>query len=206
MAVLSGRERRLLVLTGLLVVGVGAYLLVIEPMRERGERVQALIAARERLLTKQQGLLARGAAYAAERETLEAELGRLRQGLLPADKPAVAASTLQQQVKGMAEQSGVEIRSEKILPPVARGAYLEIPLELTMASPIRPLTRFLHRLEGTPALLTVSDLKLRVLSVGQPRELLTTLTLSGYIRGEGSGAGDAAPMRKPEPARRGPGT
>lgn len=192
MAVLSTRERRLLLLAGFLVAGAAAWLGVLEPMWERGERVQALIAARERLLVKQEGLLARTALYAAEREALEAELERLEEGLLPADKPAIAASALQQQIKAMAEQSEVEIRSEKILPPVAHGAYLEIPLEFTMASPIRPLTRFLHLLEGAPNLLTVSDLKVRVLSVSQPREVLTTLTLSGYIRGEGEGAGTRA--------------
>lgn len=182
MALVTARERRLLLLTGLLVVGAAIYLLVLEPTRERGEQLQALLAARERLLLKQEGLRARRAAYVAERQSLEAELGRLREGLLPADKPAVAASTLQQQIKAMAEQSGVEIRSEKILPPVAHGAYLEIPLELTMASQVRPLSRFLHRLDGAANLLTVSDLKVRVLSVSQPRELLTTLTVSGYIR------------------------
>lgn len=193
MAVLSRRERRLLLLAGLLVAGAAAWLFALEPMRERGERVQALIAARERLLAKQEGLLARAALYAAERRTLGAELERLEEGLLPADKPAVAASALQQQLKAMAEQSEVEIRSEKILPPVAHGAYLEIPLEFTMASQVRPLTRFLHLLEGAPNLLTVSDLKVRVLSVSQPREVLATLTLSGYIRGEGSGAEGTRP-------------
>lgn len=205
MGVLTGRERRLLLLTGLLVAGAAVYLFALEPSRERGERLLTLIAARERLLVKQEGLLARRAVYAGERQALEAELARLREGLLPADKPAVAASTLQQQIKAMAEQSGVEIRSEKILPPVAHGAYLEIPLELTMASPVRPLTRFLHRLDGAPNLLTVSDLKVRVLSVSQPRELLTTLTVSGYIRGEGQGAGNGTRSRQPGPGPRSPG-
>lgn len=204
MIALSRRERRLLVLTGLVVVGVAAYLFGVEPMRERAERVRTLVAARERLLVKQQGLLAQAAVYADERQALAGELARLRRGLLPADKPAVAASSLQQQVKGLAEQAGIEVRSETIRPPAAHGAYLEIPIEFTMAGQIRPLVQFLHRLEGSPHLLTVSDLKVRALSaVGQPpKELVATLTLSGYIRAEG-GEGPAA--RAPAPAPRRPG-
>jgi hypothetical protein len=39
----------------------------------------------------------------------------------------------------------------------------------------------LSRLESAPKLLSVQDLKLRVVNVSQPKELLATITLSGFI-------------------------
>jgi hypothetical protein len=50
-----------------------------------------------------------------------------------------------------------------------------------VAGGIRDLVTLLYRLEGTQKTLTLQDLKVRVVSVGQPKELLTTLVVSGYI-------------------------
>ena len=46
-------------------------------------------------------------------------------------------------------------------------------------------------------LLTVQDVKIRVVAIGQPRELLTTLTVSGYALA-------GAPASKPEDKPQGP--
>ena len=95
--------------------------------------------------------------------------------------PAVAASELQKLTKDMAAQAGTEIRSERILPPVERGEILEIPVEITVSGEIRQLVDLLARLDGAPKMLTVQDLRVRVVNVSQPKELLATLTVSGFI-------------------------
>ena len=95
--------------------------------------------------------------------------------------PAVAASELQKLTKDMAAQANTEIRSERILPPVERGELLEIPVEIAVSGEIRQLVDLLSRLEAAPKLLTVQDLRVRVVNVSQPKELLATLTISGYI-------------------------
>jgi hypothetical protein len=73
------------------------------------------------------------------------------------------------------------VRSERILTPVVRGELLEIPLEITVAGGIRELVAMLHALEEAPKLLTLQDIRIRVLNVSQPKELLTTITVSGFI-------------------------
>jgi Tfp pilus assembly protein PilO len=100
---------------------------------------------------------------------------------LTAATPAVAASELQKIAKDTAGQATTEIRSERILPPVERGEILEIPIEIAVSGEIRQLVDLLARLESAPKLLTVQDLKIRVVNVSQPKELLVTLTLSGFI-------------------------
>ena len=110
-----------------------------------------------------------------------AEIERLSERFLANAAPAVAASELQKLTKDMAAQAGTEMRSERILPPVERGELLEIPVEIAVSGEIRQLVDLLTRLEETQKLLTIQDLRVRVVNVSQPRELLATLTVSGFI-------------------------
>jgi type IV pilus assembly protein PilO len=202
MAALQSRERRLLLLGGLVAVAVLGYIYGVEPLLQHHNDVLAQIAAREQLLQRQERLLARRDRYRADRESLQVEVGERRARLLPGDKAPLAASELQKLVKGIALDTGVEVRSERVLPTVDRGGYVEVPVEVTLAGPIRGLVTFLSRLEAVPAQVGIQDLKVRVASVAAPRELLTTLQLTGYIASGGAGETTTPPGR-PEPRRPG---
>jgi hypothetical protein len=71
-------------------------------------------------------------------------------------------------------------------------------VEITVSGGIREIAGLLYRLEGTPTLLTLQDLKVRVISVGQPRELLTTLTVSGFILSAGPAQKAERPAGSPK--------
>ncbi len=195
---LQPRERRLLIFGAIVAVLVLGYMYVVEPLVERHERVQGLIAAREALLARQERLLARRDRYAQERQALRTEIADRRKRLLAGDKPPLAASELQKIVKSRADDTGVEVRSERVLPATDRGGYTEVPVEVTLSGPIRGIVAFLYRLEQVPVQMSVQDLKLRVVSIGTPRELLATLAVSGYI----ATAGESEPRPGREPARR----
>jgi len=197
MAALQPRERRFLVGAAVLAAALLGYAYVIEPLIERHRHVQELIATRQELLARQHRLLARRQWYGQEQAALQAEITERRARLLPGDKPPVAASELQKLVKGTAQETGVEVRSERILPTTERGGYTEVPVEVTLSGPIRAIASFVYRLEAAPVLLSLNDLKLRVISVGAPRELTATLALTGYIA--------SAPEGEPRPGRTDPG-
>jgi type II secretory pathway component PulM len=181
MPALRPRERRLLVLAGLLGIGVAGYVYVAEPLIESHAATSELVVARRGLLARQQRLIARSESYGREIEGLRAEIVRHRARLLAGDKAPVAASELQKLVKSTAQESGIEVRSERILPTIDRGEILEVPIEITVSGEIRQLVDLLARLETAPKLLTIQELKLRVVNVSQPKEILATVTLSGYI-------------------------
>jgi hypothetical protein len=61
---------------------------------------------------------------------------------------------------------------------------------MTLTGPIRGLTAFLHRLDETPILVALTDLKVRSPATGATRELSATIALSGFIPGS---MGAAAP-------------
>ena len=199
MSALRNRERRFLIVAGGIAAIILGYAYGVEPLVARYRQVQELITARQQMLTRQQRLLARRDRYQQEKVALEAEIAERRARLLPGDKPPLAASELQKLVKSVAQESGVEVRSERILPPGERGGYTEVPVEVTLSGPIRAVASLLYRLEAVPVLLAVTDAKLRVVSVGAPRELSVTLSLTGYIA---SGPSTGAPPNQPEPPRR----
>lgn len=181
MPALRPRERRLLVAAGLIGIVVAGYVYVVEPLMESHAATRELVVAREALLVRQERLVARSEAYDRELGALRAEIATRKGRLLAGDKAPVAASELQKLVKTTAQEAGIEVRSERILAPVDRGGYAEVPVEVTLSGPIRGLTAFLHRLEETPILLALTDLKVRAPATGAMRDLSATIALSGFI-------------------------
>jgi type II secretory pathway component PulM len=163
---LSRRERVLVglgVSVGVLIVG---WIGIVQPLRER-------FAVSE--------LVAQKATIQRELESTTARLEQMSGRFFSAGTSAVVASELQKLVKDLAAQASTEVRSERILTPVDRGDLLEIPIEIAVSAEVRQLIDLLTRLEGVPKLLAVQDVKIRVINVSQPKELLATLTVSGFI-------------------------
>jgi len=164
-------------------VGVllGGWTLVVDPILEHNRSAAELVPAREQVLVQRHELIARRAAITAELEATTTRFDKLSEGFLTSATPAVAASELQKIVKDMAAEAKTEVRSERILPPADRGELLEIPIEIAVSCEIRQLVDLLAKLESAPKLLPVQDLKIRVVNLTQPKDLLVTLTVSGFI-------------------------
>ena len=177
----SRRERAIIVLGGVAVVLVLGWIFVLDPLMERLRNTSELVPARTQALQRRMDLLARKDAIVKELERTNADIDRASARFLAEAAPAVAASELQKLTKEMAAQASTEIRSERILPVVERGEVLEIPVEIAVSGEIRQLVDLLARLESAPKMLTVQDLRIRVVNVSQPKELLATLTVSGFI-------------------------
>ena len=178
---LSRRERTIVVLgVGGLAIVLG-WIFVVEPLAESSRRTAELLPSRSQVLARRHDLLDRKDGLARELAAANAEIDRLSARFLTDAAPAVAASELQKLTKDMAAQANTDIRSERILPPVERGEVLEIPVEIAVSGEIRQLVDLMARLEAAEKLLTVQDVRVRVVNVSQPKELLATLTVSGFI-------------------------
>jgi Tfp pilus assembly protein PilO len=189
MATLSPRERGLIGIALIAVVVTAGWLFVVEPVRARHREMADLVPAREQVLVKRRDLIARGPALEKERADTAQRVEQAGTRLLAAAAPPVAASELVKIVKDAAAEARLEVRSERILPPAAQGELLEIPVEITVSGGIRELVGFLYQLEDVRKLLALRDLKIRVVNLSQPKDLLTTLTVSGFI------------LPKPSPAK-----
>jgi Tfp pilus assembly protein PilO len=90
----------------------------------------------------------------------------------------------------------MEVRSERVLPPTDREGIQEIPIEMIIVGSIRDTMTALYRLEGTDRLLMIKDLKIRVVAAGQPRELMTTLIVAGYVMPDARSRSEAKPAAR----------
>lgn len=178
---LSRRERLLVGLAVVAAVVLGGWLYVVEPILDHNRSAAELVPARQQVLQQRRDLIGRQAAINAELAATMKHFDKLSEGFLTAGTPAVAASELQKIVKDMAAQARTEVRSERILPPADRGELLEIPVEIAVSCEIRQLVDLLARLESAPKLLPVQELKIRVVNLTQPKDLLVTLTVSGFL-------------------------
>jgi hypothetical protein len=195
MSMLSRRERILIGLGAAALLALGAYLYVVEPMLARQREVAELIPIREATLERRRVMVAQRAQLTGELEGLGRQVEVATSGFLAGPTAPLAASELQKLVKELAAAAEVDVRSERVMAPVDLTGVLEIPIELTVACSIRQAVALLGRLAQTPRLLRVKDLKIRVAAPGQPRELLTTLVVSGYLR-----PGPSAPKPAERPA------
>ena len=178
---LSRRERTLVTLAVIVGVLLGGWTLIVEPILDHNRQAAELVPAREQVLAQKRELIARRAAITAELDTTTTRIDKLAERFLTSATPAVAASELQKLVKDMAAEAKTEVRSERILPPAERGEILEIPVEIAVSCEIRQLVDLLAKLDSAPKLLPVQDLKIRVVNISQPKDLLVTLTVSGFI-------------------------
>lgn len=177
---LSRRERSLIELGAVILIFLGAYLYLVEPLLERRRIAAELTPAREAALERRRLVAAQDFALKADLARLERQLGTQSPRLLQVATPAVAASELEALLKAVARQAGADVRSARILPPVERDGLLEIPIEITVAGGLKEVVRLLHELEGSQKLLTVQALSVKV-GPGLPRDLITALTVSGYL-------------------------
>lgn len=181
MATISARERLLIGLAAGVLLLILGWTFVVEPLQARNRELAELVPAREQVLAKRRELIARAPGLRQEL----AETGRrgeqVKARLLTSAAPPVAASELVKIVKDAAARARLDVRSERILAPAPRGELLEIPLEITVSGGIHELVDLLYQLEDVQKILTVQELKIRVLNASQPKELLTTVTVSGYI-------------------------
>lgn len=194
------RERSLIglaVIVGLVIIG---YLYVFEPLQDWKRAGSDLIPTREAVLERRRSLVAQRSTLTAEIEQVNKRIDAVAPRWLKGPTASLAASELQTLVKSLADQAGAEMRSERILPLVDRGGLQEIPIEITVASGLREAVRLLYDLEHTTKILTVQDVKVRVVAVGQPRDLLTTFNVSGYLL---PSAGSPSAAEPPSGAPRG---
>jgi len=101
--------------------------------------------------------------------------------LMAPDKPPVVAAHLQNILKEMAAEEGVDIISEKQLDIVERKPFIEVPVEITLKCSITKLTNLIYAIEDFDKFLDISKMNMRVINIRNPIDVRADLTISGFI-------------------------
>ena len=178
---LKPRERLVVAAGSAIALVVGGYLLIVEPLMTRARTAEATVPPREEILERRRDQIRQQARLAEELAAVNARLTAESGRLLRGPTAPLAASELQQLVKRLLGDASVEVRSERVLPASDLPGLQEVSIELALMGSIRDTVTALSRLEGAPQLLALRDVKIRVVAVGQPRDLLTTVVIAGYL-------------------------
>lgn len=110
--------------------------------------------------------------------------------LLPGTSDALAAASLQQRIDEIAEQAGVRVTSQEILPPQPAGDLRAIPVRLTISAPYAPLAGLLLGFARSDTPMIASDIALRAQGArnrdGDPA-VDVTLTVTAYRPAKAAG-------------------
>src|SRR5512137_1518829 len=199
MPTLSRRERVVIGGGAAMALIIGGYLVLVEPLIARSRAADATVPVREATLERRRLLVGQRPRLTEELAAVNARLDKESGRLLRGPTPPLAASELQKIVKDLLAGSSVEVRSERVLPVSEQYGLQEVPIEMTIVGGIRDTVTALARLERAERVLALRDVKIRVVAVGQPRELLTTLTVAGsLLPGATTTKAEAKPMSSEE--------
>jgi type II secretory pathway component PulM len=183
---LSPPHRRLVWLGGGGLLLIFFYLAVVNPLLSLEESWSRELASRSRTLGQYQKLLQSKSRVVEANKTMKATLTRTEAQFLSGANPAVASADLQEILKNLAKEQGVQMSSTKVLPAREAGPYLEVPVQVQLTASLNQLVSLLYHLEHHKKLLFIPDLEINAprLVKGDKQEapLQVNLVISGVIK------------------------
>jgi ACT domain-containing protein len=197
---LSGRERGLVLLTGLVLLVFMAKYAIVTPFFERREWVKNQLDSQPQLLQKNLRYLAQKEALLGSVEAARAQIKMQEPKLLTGDTPSLSASDLQETVQAMAGREGTQVITTRVLNPEPAGSFSKIAIQLEIGGQIQQITNLIRGIETASKLLIIDEINMRSLfrPIGFPQpqgaaqvpaqNLRISLTVAGFARTQGSGA------------------
>ncbi|MBI3090232.1 MAG: type II secretion system protein M [Candidatus Tectomicrobia bacterium] len=179
---LKQRDRRALLLLGVVVVGFLAYAYGIEPLIRRQRHVREEIARQQEQLRTYQRIVARRKGLTLYRQSLTAALQQLDAIIYTGDKAPLTAAEVQQVLKELARRAGVKIEREKILDPVEAGSFLRIPVEINARTSIRNLSQLIYLIEAYAKFLAIPELSIEVANRQNPSTIRARFVVTALLR------------------------
>lgn len=183
---LSPPHRRLVWLLGGGLLLIFLYLAVVNPLLSLEDSWNQKLGNQRKLLSKYQSLLNSKDRVIQANKAMKAALARTEAQFLSGANPALASADLQEILKNLAKEQGVQMTSAKVLPPREAGVYLEVPVQVELTATINQLVTLLYHLEHHKKLLFIPDLDINAPRMvrGDNKEvpLQISMVISGVIK------------------------
>jgi len=155
---LSGREKALLAACLLIVVAFSAARWVVMPARAGYERNRAAIPARRAVIARYEAL--RQGQDRVDEELFDQvqRMEKWEEGLLTGETPSAAGVYLQGLLKPLTQRADTRVTSIRALPPVKKGPYAEVAVQIEIQTSTEGLGHLLADLPRQPKILRVRKL------------------------------------------------
>jgi heme exporter protein D len=162
------------------------YLAVVSPLLNLADSWNQELEQRSRVLAKYRALVGSRARIAKANQAIKSALTGAEGQFLDGSNAAVAASDLQEIIKTLAREHGVQLTSTKILPTQEAGPYLEVPVQIQFTSSIGQMLDILYSLGHHKKLLFIPEVEIsapRTMKAEESGEFLQiNLVVSGVTR------------------------
>jgi hypothetical protein len=162
------------------------YLAVVSPIISLEESWAQEVVRRRQVLINYQGLLASKDKVVRANQAMKGALARVEGQFLSGSNPAVASADLQEILKSLTSEHGVQMSSAKVLQPREAGPYLEVPVQVQLNGNITQLVALLYNLEHHKKILFIPELEINAPSVAKgdkkDQVLQVSMVISGVIK------------------------
>ncbi len=176
------RDKKFLAAGGAALAVYALITWVIQPLTAQQSNIEQKIEDKIRFIQKYQQVLDRKPYYEAKAKAIEATRTQIARRFLSENKPGLATAKLQKILEQFARQSGVAIERVRVESPQPMEAMTAIPIEMTLRSSLKKLSRFLYQIETHEKILVVENLFTRRTNKNEPENLETRLRVQGFIR------------------------
>jgi hypothetical protein len=179
---LSEKDRKALIIgTACLVLYISIKFIAL-PIYSSEDETRQQIENKVFFIKKYYEILNQKAFYEQKRKANESIKNALTKRFLNKKKPALAAASLQKILEGYSKQSSVTIESARIEKPKYISRLLSVPVEISVQSNLKNLTRFLYLIENHEKFMIVEELTIRKSNKKDPEELKSKLLVLGFIK------------------------
>ena len=179
---MSKREKLFLWAGALSVISFSIIKFVLVPIyddnRNKAEQIQSKIL----FIQKYKEILAQKEFYNQKDKETRRIHSLLQRSFLGPSKPALAAASLQRILDDQADRSSIEIIRAKIETPKLMEGLQAIPIEVTLKSNLKDLSRFIRLIENHPKILIIEDFSTRRINNKDPELLESRLLVNGFIQ------------------------
>ncbi len=180
---LSKRDKRALAILGVVGVTILLVLGVALPFYSAKSQVEEELENKEKLLHRYIQLLPEEEIYRSELSQLDARLDGYRQRLLDAQDISIAMVLLEEIVRTLAAENGIQVTRSNPLQERQTGEnYVKITLQLNLRSDMSQLTSFLYALSAHPKFLLVENFFLNSLRSQNQVRIQPRMNVSSFIR------------------------
>lgn len=175
------RERKFLIYGVVIFLLIVAFSLISWYTELRGG-IDEIAEAKKFMIEKQLKKIAQKDNIEKHAIAIRKEIERQEKALLKGGKPPVAAAALQRALKEMASSLNIDVKLERTVNPVDADIYLGIPVEIGFKATTADLKSLLVKIRESSYLLMVSEMKVRVTNISKPKDIYTTLVVTGFIK------------------------
>lgn len=182
---ISPRDRKAIIAGA---VAVGLFVLIrygILPVYDRIAFQRKDIALKEVTMQKYLEKIEKQAELQQNLAKLTRQGQTIEQSLLKGGTTSLAAADIQRIVDRIAKQSGVDIKSVKVMDAGQRDSFVTVPIQVRFESDLTRTCKFVRSIETDRKLLTIPDLSIRVRNMRKGGEIRVTLQIVGFMKKNG---------------------